>query len=70
VRVVVSRPGLFIERSEQVARSGLALLEAQFTKRGGIGVEMAIRSAGVLADPGEIAASCEALAADLLAAIK
>jgi hypothetical protein len=58
------------KRSEQAARSGLALLEAQFAKRGGIGVEMAIRSAGVLADPGEIAASCEALAADLLAAIK
>jgi hypothetical protein len=48
----------------------LALLETQFAKRGGIGVEMAVRSAGVLADPGEIAASCEALAADLLAAIK
>ncbi len=58
------------KRSEGVARSGLALLEAQFAKRGGIGVEMAIRSAGVLADPAEIAASCEALAADLLGAIK
>jgi hypothetical protein len=58
------------KRSEEAARSGRTLLEVQFAKRAGIGVEMAIRSAGVLADPEEIAASCEALAQDLLTTLK
>jgi hypothetical protein len=58
------------KRSEETAREARALLEAQFSKRNGVGVDMAIRSAGVLADPEEIAASCVALAGDLLAAIK
>lgn len=58
------------KRSEEAARLGRTLLEAQFAKRSGIGIEMAIRSAGALADPEEIAASCEALASDLLAALK
>ncbi len=57
-------------RSEEAARTGRALIETQFTKRAGIGIEMAIRSAGPLANPDEIAASCEALASDLLAALK
>ncbi len=57
-------------RSAESAKAGRDLLEAQFTSRTGIGVEMAIRSAGALADPEEIAASCQALAGDLLAAIK
>jgi hypothetical protein len=57
-------------RSDEAARVGRTLLDAQFTKRTGIGVEMAIRSAGALADAEEIAASCEALASDLLAALK
>jgi hypothetical protein len=57
------------KRSEETARAGRALLETQFAKRTGI-VEMAIRSAGVLADPAEIAAACEALAGDLLGALK
>ena len=55
-------------RSAEAARSGRALLEAQFSTRAGVGVEMAVRSAGLLANPEEIAASCQALAGDLLAA--
>jgi Nucleotidyltransferase len=58
------------KRSEEVARAARILVEAQFAKRAGIGVEMAIRSAGALADAEEIAASCIALAGDLLAALK
>lgn len=57
-------------RSADSAKTGRDLLGAQFTSRAGIGVEMAIRSAGALADPDEIAASCQALASDLLAATK
>ena len=57
-------------RSEEAASSGRTLLETQFAKRGGVGVEMAVRSAGLLADPEEIAASCVALAQDLLAALR
>jgi hypothetical protein len=56
-------------RSEEAARAARSLVEAQFTRRTGIGVEMAIRSVGDLADPEEIAASCQALAGDLLAAL-
>ena len=55
--------------SEEAATTGRALLEQQFTDRGGIGVEMAIRSAGALGNADEIAASCVALAGDLLAAL-
>jgi hypothetical protein len=58
------------ERSAEAATSARAFIEAQFATRTGIGVEMAIRSAGPLASPGEIAASCEALAQDLIAALK
>jgi len=58
------------KRSGEAAQVGRTLLDAQFAKRTGIGVEMAIRSAGALADAEEIAASCEALASDLLAALK
>lgn len=57
-------------RSADAAKAARTLIEAQFGKRSGIGVEMAIRSAGALADPEEIAASCEALATDLLSALK
>ncbi|MBI4818839.1 MAG: hypothetical protein HY791_21390 [Deltaproteobacteria bacterium] len=56
-------------RSAVAAKAGLALLQGQFAARNGIGVEMAIRSAGALADPDEIAASCDALVADLLDAL-
>lgn len=58
------------ERSEDAATIGRGLLEAQFAKRAGIGVEMAIRAAGPLASADEIAASCLALASDLLAALE
>ncbi len=58
------------KRSEEAANTARGLLQAQFARRAGIGVEMAIRSAGVLANADEIAASCEALASDLLAALK
>lgn len=58
------------ERSEVAARTGRVLLEEQFSRPSGMGVEMAIRSAGALADAAEIAASCQALATDLLAALE
>jgi hypothetical protein len=58
------------KRSEEAAKTGRDLIDALFAKRAGVGVEMAIRSAGALADADEIAASCEALAGDLLAALK
>lgn len=58
------------ERSEEAARRGRELLEAQFTKRRSVGVEMAIRSAGALGDPDEISALLEALTSDFLAALK
>lgn len=57
-------------RSEEAAKHGRDLLEAQFATRAGLGVQMAIRSVGALADPDEIAASCEALANDLLTMLK
>ena len=55
--------------SEGAATTGRALLEQQFADRIGVGVEMAIRSAGALGNADEIAASCVALAGDLLAAL-
>ena len=58
------------ERSGEAANAARDLLETQFGTRAGVGVEMAIRSAGVLADAEEIAASCEALLGDLLTALK
>jgi hypothetical protein len=58
------------KRSEEAAKAARSLVEAQFAKRAGVGVEMAIRSVGALADAEEIAASCMALAGDLLAALK
>ena len=57
-------------RSAEPAIAGRTLLESQFATRRGIGVEMAIRSAGPLVDADEIAASCEALASDLLEALE
>ena len=56
--------------STEAAKTGRDLLEAQFASRNGIGVEMAVRFAGALGDADEIAASREALAGDLLAALK
>ena len=57
-------------RSAGVAARGKALLAVQFATRMGVGVEMAVRAAGPLADADEIAASAEALAGDLLAALR
>ena len=58
------------KRSGDAARRGRELLKGQFGERKGVGIEMAIRSAGVLAEADEIAASCEALASDLLVALE
>jgi hypothetical protein len=52
-----------------VADHALDLLRAQFVDRRGIGVEMARRAVGDLADVDEIGASCVALAGDLVAAL-
>lgn len=57
-------------RSVQAATAAGALLRDQFGTRRSIGVEMAIRSAGLLAHANEIAASCEALTGDLIEALK
>jgi hypothetical protein len=57
-------------RAADAAKTAQILLESQFTTRAGVGIEMAIRSAGPLIDPDEITASCIALAGDLIAAIK
>jgi hypothetical protein len=57
-------------RSEETARVARELLHEQFGKRTGIGVAMAIRSAGVLVEPDEISASFETLVGDLLAALQ
>jgi predicted nucleotidyltransferase len=54
-------------RSVDAARRGRTLLEAQFASPKGLGVEMAIRSAGPLADADQLEASCVALTSDLLA---
>ncbi|HCF57665.1 MAG TPA: hypothetical protein DFS52_06685 [Myxococcales bacterium] len=56
-------------RSAQAATAARELFESQFATRKGVGVEMAIRSARPLVDADEIAASCEALPGDLLAAL-
>ena len=57
-------------RSREAAELGIGLIQAQFANPGGAGVAMAVRSAGVLASEDEITASCEALASDLIAALK
>jgi hypothetical protein len=54
-------------RSTKAAKRGRELLETLFATRSGLGIEMAIRSVGALADTEEIAASCVALSNDLLA---
>lgn len=57
-------------RSRDAATRARGLLEAQFANRDGVGVKMAIRSVGALASADEVAASCEVLATDLLAALE
>jgi hypothetical protein len=56
-------------RSAAVSREGRRLLDEQFARRTGLGIQMAIRSAGALANSDEIAAACEVLARDLLGSI-
>ena len=58
------------KRSENAARRGRELLEAQFARRQNAGVQMAIRSAGALGNSEEISVLFEALVGDLLAALK
>ncbi len=58
------------KRSEEAARRGRALLEAQFARRQNVGVQMAIRSAGALGDAEEISVLFEALVGDFLATLK
>jgi hypothetical protein len=57
-------------KSAEVAEAAVALLRAQFGTRRGVGIEMANRSAGPLADADEIAGSSLALANDLFEALK
>lgn len=57
-------------RSADAARRGRKLLQAQFARRQNIGVQMAIRSAGVLGDAEDISVLFEALVGDLLTALR
>jgi len=57
-------------RAAEAARTARTLFDTQFGTRNGVGIEMAIRSAGPLADADQIAASCLALTGDLLAALE
>jgi hypothetical protein len=57
-------------RSSEAAMAGRSMLETQFAARSGIGLEMAVRSAGPLADAAELAAGCQALAEDLLTSLE
>lgn len=53
-------------RSANVAEEAVNMLRRLFAERRGIGVAMTLRATERLADPQEIAASCVALAGDLL----
>jgi Nucleotidyltransferase len=52
-----------------VTEEALTALKDLFASPRAVGAQMAVRSAGALADPDEIAASCAALSSDLLAAL-
>ncbi len=56
-------------RSAAVAKAGMELLQQDFGTRDGLGIQMAIRAVGVLADHDELAASCEVLVRDLVNAL-
>jgi hypothetical protein len=56
--------------SKTVTDEALKALKELFTNARAVGAQMAVRSAGALAAPDEIAGSCAALASDLLAAIE
>lgn len=58
------------ERSAQVTAEALQYLEQLFGAAAAEGSQMAARSAELLEEPAEIAASCTALAGDLLAALR
>ncbi|MFM2163399.1 MAG: hypothetical protein RLZZ383_2911 [Pseudomonadota bacterium] len=57
-------------RSADAAQRGRELLQAQFARRQNVGVQMAIRSAGVLGDADNISVLFEALVGDLLTALR
>lgn len=57
-------------KSSETTRLGRELLEQQFANPRGIGVEMAVRAVGLLMNPDEVAASCQALTSDLLVALR
>jgi hypothetical protein len=57
-------------RSSETSMVAAELLQQQFSKRGGVGIEMTVRAIGALGDPEEISASCEALASDLLRVLR
>lgn len=57
------------EFTKEVAQRGLQLFDEQFRARRGHGVQLAIQAVGPLADAVQVAASCEALAADLLQSV-
>lgn len=60
---------LHADVAREVTREALDILRDQFTDARAAGPQMAARAAGTLASPDVIAASCAALASDLLDAI-
>jgi hypothetical protein len=56
--------------TKTVTDEALAALKELFTDARAVGAQMAVRSAGALAAPDEIAGSCAALSSDLLAAVE
>lgn len=56
--------------SAVVTEEALTMLGDLFGRAGGVGSQMAVRTGRGLADPGEIAASCVALATDVLGALR
>lgn len=58
------------EKARPVAQQALDLFRQQFASRAGDGVRMITRAVGLLADPAQVSASCEALANDLLESVR
>jgi hypothetical protein len=61
---------LHTDISKAVTDEALTALKELFADARAVGAQMAVRSAGALAAPGEIAGSCAALSSELLAAIE
>jgi hypothetical protein len=61
---------LHADVSKTVTEEALMALKELFTNPRAVGAQMAVRSAGALVAPDEIAGSCAALASDLLAAVE